>query len=322
MERHPDEAETALAAMWANELGGRLNAKLLDELYGSKKPLREEPDLFEASEQKFVAFGKTKLEHRAWRQREVKLLRFTQLHYLTWSINQDHPRFATDATDEDEPEYLPIGQEPIREPDITLQELDAEVTEWYLQKERETSFEVPTEIKNEAHSHEPKSVTYMRWKQQSLQSEAQPKPDISEEQGVEIQRAEIAENEEWRFLSEENLEGDKLSAIEVSSIIHQWLLKQGKGSTIHTLAKIKNALAQAQYDASSASRNCEGRLPVRLRKFSGYYFDCFAMTEIGKRGRPQKGDHGSTYKLIKDSDPTSDPTKPTSDQISDESGLE
>jgi hypothetical protein len=318
MERHPNEAETALAAMWANELGGRLMAKLLDELYGSKKPLREEPDLFEASEQKFVAFGKTKLEHRAWRQREVKLLRFTQLEYLTWSINQDHPRFTTDATDEGEPEYLPIGTKPIREPDITLQELDAEITEWYLQKEKETTFEVPAEIKASALRHEPDSVTYMRWMYAFPRSDEAPKPKTIDKVESDKQKEAIGGEEEWRFISADDLEGENLNDEQASALIHKWLLEAGEGKTRHKPSDIKNSLKNAQCEASRVSRQNGRKLPVRLRKESSYYFNHFAMTQIAPPGRPRAGGSSSTYKLIKASILAKDTIEQTPDSPSGE----
>jgi len=318
MERHPDEAETALAAMWANELGGRLVAKLLDELYGSEKPLREEPDLSEASEQKFVAFGKTKLEHRAWRQREVKLLRFTQLQYLTWSINQDHPRFATNTTDEDEPEYLPIGTKPIREPDIKLQELDAEITDWYLQKEKETTFEVPAEIKASALPHEPDSVTYMRWKHQFPQSEEVQKPNTTDNAESAKQTEAAGDKEEWRFISTDDLEGETLNDDQASTLIYKWLLKAGGGKTRHTPSNIKKSLKDAQCEASRVSRQNGRKLPIRLRKESSYYFDHFAMTQIAPIGRPKVGGSSSTYKLIKASILAKDTIEQTPDSPSGE----
>jgi hypothetical protein len=276
----PEETSTEMWVIkaWANELGGQLMAALIDELYGSKQPLSLEPTLFEASKQQFLAHGKTELEHRLWRQKELKQLRFNYLHELTRQANPGHPRYA-----EDNDEYAQINQlptPPIVEPKISLEELDAEVTDWYL-KRSQKKLPIPLARK-------PSTET----------------PETSKEQE---QNNKYTENprhigtmkKNWRLLRAEDLEGEEYNDDQLSELIHQRLLQEGKGKTSHTTAGIKNSIKKAQNEASKFSNSNGKWLPVRLRKESNYFFDEFAIVKIAPQSRPKKGEGSSKYRSIK-----------------------
>lgn len=289
--------------MWTNQLGGKLYYRLLHDLNDDHGTLTEETVLFKASQKKFFKFGKTELEHRIWRQRELKLLRLTYLRHLTWNVNREHPMFATDEAlgkDADQPET----SLPLNEPNITLEELDKEVTDWYLRSESATSFKVPEDIKAAKTSGQPDSVIFMNWKYQTTEAETKKRKDPQKSEYATGCTGTSPEPEAWRIVKEEELEGQELDGNEVSNIIYEWLLALGGGNTRHNTKTITNAIQEAQVDSSDATRNKGFNLPIRLRKHSSYYLDSFAITSIAPRGRPSEGaKRGSTYKLIRGSAP-------------------
>lgn len=292
----PDEVSKAVLEMWFQELGGKLKARLLDELYGSKEPLPEEPELFEASKQKFLAAGKTAIEHRVWRQSELKRLRLAYLEHLTWNLNREHPYFSTEEDIDELDAVLPTGQQPIREPNISLYELDEEVTDWYLQKEAKTSSTMPEEIKTATPSNEPAPLADTRG------THGAPEPVTSATTPSNDNSSPIHHDsgkDSWRFINNEDLEGEEMDANAVCKIIHKLLLTEGGGKTKHTHDSIKKSLKSAQCDASAASKRHNNRMPVRLRGESAYYFELFAMITIAPRGRLKKGERGTLYKSIK-----------------------
>lgn len=303
MEAPSDDTHKAIAALWANELGGPLMARLLGELHGSKTPLEEEPALFEASKQKFLAAGKTTAEHRIWRQQELKTLRLRHLEHLTWQINQDHPRYKDTGEDE-----LAESWPQLLQPGITLEELDAEVTDWYLQKgmhgisglpeEKEsTALQIDTAARTQpASAYEGSGAIKNIW--------TRAKPQRTFEKDIK------EPPETWRFIDAEDLEGEEMTAEEVRKTI--------QGKLGFNKASIKDRLEEAQSKASEFSRTNGSRLPVRIHKESEYLLQWFAVTKIGKRGRPPKNGKiddytGSLYRLIKGS-PFSEEKGPFSDE--------
>ena len=294
--------QKAIAAMWANELGGPLMARLRDELYGSQKPLLEEPELFEASKQKFLAAGKTAIEHKLWRQRDLKLLRLTYLEHLTWNINRDHPRYANER-DENEPESLRTGGFPtLNKPRITLGELDAEATIWHLQKEKDTLFKLPEGCRSTALPSDSASVAYMKWELRISTSESTTsrEPTCREES---IPSKTLEERtKSWRLINQEDLEEERLTAEQVRKMIQDKFNVKNQSKR----DSIKESLYDAQTSASSFLRNNKTSCPIRLHKDSPYLLQWFAMTKLGRRGRPSKGVDidgysGSLYGLIKGS---------------------
>ena len=294
--------QKAITTMWAEELGGPLMARLRDELYGSQKPLLEEPELFEASKQKFLAAGKTALEHRLWRQRDLKLLRLTYLEHLTWNINRDHPRYANER-DENEPESLRSGGFPtLNKPRITLGELDAEVTSWHLRKEKNTLFKLPEGSNSTALPSDSASVAYMKWELRISASESTTSREPTcREESIPSKTLEECDKS-WRLVNEEDLEEERLTAEQVCQMIQDQLDVKTKSKK----DAIKESLNDAQTTASLFSRNNETSCPIRLHKDSPYLLQWFAMTKLGRRGRPSKGVDidgysGSLYGLIKGS---------------------
>ena len=295
-------SQKAIAAMWANELGGPLMARLRDELYGSQKPLLEEPELFEASKQKFLAAGKTAIEHKLWRQRDLKLLRLTYLEHLTWNINRDHPRYANER-DENEPESLRTGGFPtLNKPRITLGELDAEATSWHLEKEKNTLFKLPEGCNSTALPSDSASVAYMKWELRISTSESTTsrEPTCREES---IPSKTLEERtKSWRLINQEDLEEERLTAEQVCQIIQDQLNVKNQSKK----DSIKESLNDAQTSASSFLRDNKTNCPIRLHKDSPYLLQWFAITKLGRRGRPSKGvgidgHSGSLYGLIKGS---------------------
>jgi hypothetical protein len=294
--------QKAIAAMWANELGGPLMARLRDELYGSQKPLLEEPELFEASKQKFLAAGKTAIEHKLWRQRDLKLLRLTYLEHLTWNINRDHPRYANER-DENEPESLRTGGFPtLNKPRITLGELDAEATSWHLEKEKNTLFKLPEGCNSTALPSDSASVAYMKWELRISTSESTTsrEPTCREES---IPSKTLEERtKSWRLINQEDLEEERLTAEQVRKMIQDKFNVKNQSKR----DSIKESLSDAQTSASSFLRNNKTSCPIRLHKDSPYLLQWFAITKLGRRGRPSKGvgidgHSGSLYGLIKGS---------------------
>jgi hypothetical protein len=272
--------ETWVTKAWANELGGRLMAALIDELYGSRQPLRLEPTLFEASKQQFLAHGKTELEHRLWRQNKLKQLRLNYLQELTRQANPGHPRYA-----EDYDEYAQINQlpmPPVVEPEISLEELDAEVTDWYLKRSQE---ELPIPLARKAATETPET--------------SREKIEAQNDENTENPRQSKAIKKHWRLLHAEDLEGEEYNDDQLSELIYQRLLQEGEGKTSHTAAGIKNSIKKAQNEASSISKSNGNWLPVRLRRDSNYFFDEFAMVKVTPQGRPKQGEGSSKYKSIK-----------------------
>jgi hypothetical protein len=275
MEAPSDDVLMAAASSWANELGGPLMTRLLDELHGNRAPLEEEAALYEASKQKFLAAGKTALEHRIWRQKNLKLLRLRYLEHLTWKINQDHPRYKNEEED-----ALAGNWPRLHEPEITLEELDTEVTDWYLQKGMDTAFGFAEELKSTA-----KATS-------TVEKQIRESPDA------------------WRFIDEEELEGKGMTAEQVRLMIQsQQKIKS---------ESLRDRLEEAQSKASEFSRANGNHLPVRIHRKSEDLLYWFAMTRLGKRGRPPKSESidnytGSWYKLIKGS-----PFCDTASQPSDE----
>jgi hypothetical protein len=259
----PDRTQEAIAAMWTNELGGTLMARLLDELHGSKTPLEEEAALYEASKQKFLTAGKTALEHRLWRQKNLKLLRLRYLEHLTWQINPDHPRYKNEEEDE-----LAENWPRLHEPKITLEELDTEVTDWHLLKGMDTAFGFAEELESTAKA----SST--------------------------VEKSIKESSDAWMLIDEEELEGEEMTAEQVRLMIQS---QQNIKSQ-----SIKDRLEEAQSNASKFSRANGDHLPVRIHRKSEELLHWFAMTKLGRPGRPPKGGSidnytGSWYKLIKGS---------------------
>ena len=318
MENQLDSTTDAIAQMWCNQLGGSLYYKLILELYTDPASLPEERLLFKASLRKFLGFGKTKIEHRDWRQNELKLLRLAYLRNLTWSINRNRPMFKNIEDSEVDADELETSL-PLNEPDITLEELDAKVTDWYLLTEKETSFELPEEIKNGNTLRKPHSVLFIEWEHQMNQEDAKNEDDTKTPASHAARGEATGKIINWRCTKEEDLEGLELDGEDVCNIIYEWLLALGKGGTMHKITTIREALEEAQVDASEAARTHKLTLPIRLRKDSDYYFHSFAMTRIAKRGRPQAGTkRGSTYKLLKGSAPIKAQSGQKPDQTSDE----
>lgn len=309
-----NEIAKEVAKMWTQELGGVLKVRLIDELYGSKQALHEEPYLFEASKQKFLVAGKTELEHRVWRQREVKLLRLVLLEQLIREVNNSTCNQGW-GIDPEDAQAAVQGATHFKEPQITLVELDAEVTEWYLHNGRETSFKVPGEVQSSNPLNEPASVSYMKWIYCRLNASEDAALAAQNKTANAIQDT---HKDEWRFLHFDDLEGDVMNDEEVSMKVHEWLLEAGAGMTKHTPESIKKTVKSAQSEASEASKNNGNRLPVRLRKDSDYYLDRFAMTEIAPVGRPKKGESSSKYRLVKASMWGNDGTIEHPHQASDE----
>jgi len=312
-ERH--SLENWVARAWANELGGRLIAALNDELYGSKKPTSLEPMLHKASEEKFIAHGKTKAEHRAWRLRELKELRIFYLKVLTWKINTEHPAFTTNYNEITE--VLECGIPPLTEPEISLEDLDSDITDWYLETERETSFSIPGRTASDRRDL-PKSIAYMKW-QLSMEDA---KPNAIQEQlaqeviSLTTHLSQASTN--WRFLNEDDVEGEELDEKQVSEQVHRWMLHAAKGGQAKGIDEIIPAVKSAQNEATKESKRYGNRIPVRLRKSSGYYLDQFALVMSAGKGRPPKGGGGSKYKLIKASVLGSEAHRPVLDLPSDE----
>jgi hypothetical protein len=294
----PDEIQEAVARMWANELGGPLMEKLLDELHGSKTPLQEEPVLFKASEEKFLAAGKTKLEHECWRQQELKPLRIKFLEYQTWMHNREHPRYAN----EEDENFQAGGWPPLYIPGTTIEELDTNVTDWYLKKEKDTLFKLPEGAKSDALPSEPASITYMKWENRMGMS----KLEINKASRTSGQNTVKKPQEElsgkWRLINSEDLEGEELTAEQVRKMIIDLLGLKG----VAKQKVVKDLLEEAQSSASKFSRDNEDIFPVRLHKESEYLLEWFAMTKRGAVGRPSRVGEianytGSLYRLIQKS---------------------
>ena len=291
-----ESIENWVARAWANELGGRLLAALLDELYGSKKPTSLEPMLYKASEKKFIAYGKTKAEHRAWRTRELKELRIFYLQDLTRKINIEHPAFTTYTNESTEiPE---CGMPPINEPNISLKDLDSDITDWYLQTEKETSFSIPAGAASEQRNL-PKSIAYMKWQLalKNTNQHAAQKSFTQEE--IQLTDCQSKESKDWRFLNEDDVEGEEMDEKQVSKQVRRWMLHAAKGGSAKEIEEIIPAIRSAQNEATKESKGHGNRTPVRLRKSSGYYLDQFALVKSAQQGRPRRGEGGSKYKLIK-----------------------
>lgn len=318
-DRREEGTQKTIATKWADELGGPLMARLRDELYGSLKPLLEEPELFEASKQKFLAAGKTALEHRLWRQRDLKLLRLTYLEHLTWNINRDHPRNANER-DENEPESVRAGGLPtLNKPRITLGELDAEATSWHLAKEKSTLFELPEGCDSTALPSDSASVAYMKWELRISASESTiSREPTRREESIPSKTLEECDKS-WRLVNEEDLEEERLTAEQVCKMIQDQFSVKNKSKK----DAIKESLNDAQANASLFSRNNETSCPIRLHKDSPYLLQWFAMTKLGRRGRPSKGVDidiysGSVYRLIKGSPFNSSAEAQQPDLTSDE----
>jgi hypothetical protein len=100
--------------------------------------------------------------------------------------------------------------------------------------------------------------------------------------------------DDWRELTEDDLEEKVLDRAGVIDLILTWL-QEAKNSH-DDIDSVGSALDEAQVDASAEHRKKSRRLPMQLRRESDLMLHRIALWKLGKRGRGGS----SEYRVIKD----------------------
>lgn len=106
--------------------------------------------------------------------------------------------------------------------------------------------------------------------------------------------SQAGEPDDWRELTEDDLEEKVLERAGVIDLILSWLQEAGK--SWGDSDSVGSALDEAQIDASAEHREKGRMLPIRLRRDSAFQLHRIALWELGKRGRGGS----SKYRVIKD----------------------
>ena len=95
--------------------------------------------------------------------------------------------------------------------------------------------------------------------------------------------SQAGEPDDWRELTEDDLEEKVLERAGVIDLILAWL--QEAGNTADDIDSVGSALDEAQVDASAEHREQGRMLPIRLRRDSAVQLHRIALWKLGKRGR-------------------------------------
>jgi hypothetical protein len=283
---------------FANECGGRLLLSIQTEkrALAAGESVHEPPERFGVTKQIFIDAGKSETEHQLWRQSELRPLCERFLLYL---INKSNPHFFLP---DEELELKP--KKPIKEPEITREQLETDVAQWYLREERLNGFEYPESDHDELKGIHPKSVGYHAWQHSSYRNRE--KTEAKEEvEGV-------CPNQQQQPLPAErkrkgNLEKISASDLEEKLMTANGVVKWLKATKPQEFAAKKSGdpeiseedMSKALSDA--ASRASKGRPegvildpPIRISKANGRWYGV-AIFYKGETGLGK----GNQYKLIK-----------------------
>jgi hypothetical protein len=280
---------------FANECGGRLLLSIQTEkrALAAGESVHTAPERFGATKQIFIDAGKSETAHQLWRQSELRPLCERFLLHL---INKLNPHFF--LTDEDI-ELKSIQR--IKEPEITREQLEIDVAQWYLREESLNGFEYPGSEQNELKKLFPKSVLYHVWQHSAAPN--QDKSDSSAEAKVCIsasqERLPHTTNEtregNLRHITISDLEGKELTAKEVVSLL------MAKKPELFAEAPdkceedwIKNLRDEA---SRASSKHKEGEKldpPIRIQKGRGKW------SGIALVQKAQSRSNGNKFRIIKD----------------------
>ena len=282
-----------LAKAWANINGGRLWLQAANKLAQIKNnKFVEDEILFNASEEEFLKHGETKLEHLRWRQLELYELCERAAFYLTRNFNKSDQ--GEDYLDIDERDY-DIDESPERsliEPRNEWAQLEAAVTDWYLNTKKRTSFEVPN-LQEANNRRKYASVRYYEWEQTDASIETNISLTQEEEKAQKDKNNSTINGDQkptW-----EDLETGELNKEAVSKKIQNWI-KEDKNKISRTLDEIQTALKSSSRKASEKHNDGEGEpFPIQLGYNQDYDFNRLAMVRQGKKGRG----NSAKYRVIK-----------------------
>jgi len=282
-----------LAKAWANINGGKLWLQAANKLALVKNNKFEEDELlFNASEDKFLKHGETKLEHLQWRQLELHELCERAAFYLTRNINNDDQGEDRLDIDEDIYDIDESHTNSLIEPDIEWAQLEAAVTDWYLSTKKRTSFEVPNP-KEANNRRKYASVRYYEWEQANENIKTNisiTKEEKKPQEDKNISTINGDPKPTW-----DDLEIEELNKETASKKIQDWM-KDDKNKISRTLDQIQTALKNRSREASEQNNKGEGEpFPIRLRYSKYYKFNRLAMVDQGDKGRG----NSAIYRVIK-----------------------
>ena len=199
-----------------------------------------------------------------------------------------------DYLDIDERDY-DIDESPERsliEPRNEWAQLEAAVTDWYLNTKKRTSFEVPN-LQEANNRRKYASVRYYEWEQTDASIETNISLTQEEEKAQKDKNNSTINGDQkptW-----EDLETGELNKEAVSKKIQNWI-KEDKNKISRTLDEIQTALKSSSRKASEKHNDGEGEpFPIQLGYNQNYDFKRLAMIHQGGQGRG----NSAIYRVIK-----------------------
>ena len=194
-------------------------------------------------------------------------------------------RSADQARSKKSPDPRPLIEELLHggyAPRLIADELGVDLKEVLAIKARMLLPELLTELGEEAEeSTDTEPVAAPAEANPPLASQAEPPPQADKP-------------DDWRELTEDDLEEKVLDRAGVIDQILTWLKEAGISSD--DIDSVGSALDEAQVDASVEHRKKGRMLPIQLRRESALLFHRIALWSLGKRGRSGS----SKYRVIRD----------------------
>jgi len=278
----------------ANECGGRLLLSIQTEqrALAAGESVHTAPERFGATKQIFIDAGKSETAHQLWRQSELRPL---CQRFLLHLINKLNPHFF--LTDEDI-ELKSIQR--IKEPEITREQLEIDVAQWYLREERLNDFEYPGSEQNELKKLFPKSVLYHAWQHSATPSKSNSSAAIESKACISASPEQLPNTTSetrkgnLRHITISDLEGEELTAKEVVSLL---MAKKpelfAEGPVKCEEDWVKNLRDEA---SRSSSKHQEGEKldpPIRVQKSSGKWSGVALVQKAKSRT------NGNKFRIIK-----------------------
>ena len=268
---------------WSNQLGGFLYAQIFHEVYRSPEtPVTPDPEhLYRKTKKIFLQGGLDELEHMQFRECRLKKLCLQKLWEITRELNPGHPRFQPEP--DPDTENYDWSEPPLIEPQISRERLEEDIADWYIRNKSQSKTQQTEKIQQNI----PTTNDLSPRAKSERENNARFVSDTNQESLCNTKKR------DWRFISDEELEGPELNTEEICKAIHNQLKSQG--NTHESLETINSALSGAQCKASRAHRSQGRALPIRLCKNSAFLLHEFALTSIGSQGRGKS----SKYRKIK-----------------------
>lgn len=279
---------------FANECGGRLLLSIQTEqrALAAGERVHTAPERFGATKQIFIDAGKSETAHQLWRQSELRPLCERFLLHL---INKLNPHLF--LNDEDI-ELKSIQR--IKEPEITREQLEIDVAQWYLREEKLNNFEYPESDHDELKGILPKSVRYHAW-----QHSAAPSQDKSDSQAEEKRCTPYSSEQlpnttnkkrkgNLQKITISDLEGKELTAKEVVS----YLTKEkpelfGEDPDQCEEHWIENLRDEASRSSKGIQKGEKLETPIRVQKGRGKW------SGVALVQKAQSRTNGNKFRIIK-----------------------